>query len=193
MSQFGRAMKDLGVELICAHSPQAKGRVERQNGVLQDRLVKALRLGAISALEKANQFLEKRFLKEFNSRFEVRAANLTDVHRRVPRETDLALALSIQEERVVCNDWTIQWRGRWLQLTASNRKLALAKQRVTVCEQLDGRIRVRFRGRDLEYAELPDKPDRRDESAKDRSGPSKSSKGKGPWKPASDHPWRTGL
>ncbi|MFO0866236.1 MAG: hypothetical protein U0744_16575 [Gemmataceae bacterium] len=97
VSQFGRAMRELGVELVCAHSPQAKGRVERRNGILQDRLVKALRLKGISTLEEANAYLAKRYLREFNEQFEVKAANSANVHRRLPQGTDLGLVLSIQE------------------------------------------------------------------------------------------------
>ncbi len=85
-TQFGRAMEQLGVDLILAHSPQAKGRVERMNGVLQDRLVKALRLAEISDLESANRFLAKEFLPAFNRRFNVVAASLADGHQAVPRE-----------------------------------------------------------------------------------------------------------
>ena len=83
-SQFGRAMRDLDVELICAHSPQAKGRVERCHGTLQDRLVKALRLQGIATLESANRFLEREFVPEHNARFAVRPAERGDAHRRSP-------------------------------------------------------------------------------------------------------------
>ena len=98
-TQFGRAMAQLGVELILAHSPQAKGRVERMNGVLQDRLVKALRLAGISDLEGANRFLEETYLGEFNWRFGRVAASPLDAHRGIPRNLDEVL--SWEEERVV--------------------------------------------------------------------------------------------
>jgi hypothetical protein len=83
-TQFGRAMGRLGVEIILAYSPQAKGRVERCNGTLQDRLVKALRLAGISDLERANEFLEREFLPAFNRRFSVQAASAADLHRKAP-------------------------------------------------------------------------------------------------------------
>src|SRR5438132_6935788 len=89
MTQFGRAMHELDIELICAHSPQAKGRVERRNGVLQDRLVKALRLAGIATLEEANRFVEEEYLVGMDARFQVPAARKTDVHRRVPHGVDL--------------------------------------------------------------------------------------------------------
>ena len=80
-TQFGRAMEQLGVELILANSPQAKGRVERMNGTLQDRLVKALRLAGINDMEKANEFLTREFLPGFNRKFEVQPSSAADVHR----------------------------------------------------------------------------------------------------------------
>ena len=108
------------------------------------------------------------------------------VHRRVPHGVDLAVVLSFQESRVVQADWTVAWRRRWFQLTAANQKLALMGQRVTVCEQLDGKIRLRYQGRELAWEELPERP-----KASAKSKPTRT-KEKGPWKPAADHPWRRG-
>jgi hypothetical protein len=104
-TQFGRAMETLAVELILANSPQAKGRVERMNGVLQDRLIKALRLADINDLESANRFLDEKFLAAFNRKFNVLAASPADVHRDVPRR--LEEVLSWEEPRVVQRDWTV--------------------------------------------------------------------------------------
>jgi hypothetical protein len=98
-TQFGRARAALGVELILANSPQAKGRVERMNGVLQDRLVKALRLAKINDLESANRFLEETYLREFNRRFARKAASPLDAHQGLPRNLDEVL--SWEEERGV--------------------------------------------------------------------------------------------
>lgn len=103
-TQFGRALAQLGVELILAHSPQAKGRVERMNGTLQDRLVKELRLAGISDLENANRFLEQKYLRAFHRQFGREAASPVAVHREVPRNLDEVL--SWEEERVVQGDWT---------------------------------------------------------------------------------------
>jgi transposase len=192
LTQFGRAMRELDIELICAHSPQAKGRVERRNGVLQDRLVKALRLARIATLEDANGFLDADYLAQINARFQVPPARATDVHRRVPRDVDLALVLSFQEKRVVQADWTVAWRRRWFQLTAANQKWALVGQRVTVCEQLDGTIRLRYQGRELAWEELPERPTPADR----RRGqhPKVTPKANhARWKPAADHPWRRKL
>jgi hypothetical protein len=197
LSQFGRAMKELGVELICAHSPQAKGRVERRNGVFQDRLVKALRLEGISDLESANRFLEDKFLAEMNARFTVRAKRDGDLHRRVPRDVDLARVLSFQEERVVQNDWTVRWRNRWFQLTAVNQRWSLVRKRVLICEQLDGTIRLFYHGRELVWQELPERPERVCADCEEGSSegtPSGTRRpkrgGKGTCQPGPDHPWR---
>jgi hypothetical protein len=157
-TQFGRAMKELDVELILAHSPQAKGRVERRNAVFQDRLVKALRLKGISDLEGANAFLDEEFLVDLIEKFIVPAREQSDLHRRVPRRVKLERVLSFQEERVVQNDWTIRWRNRWFQLTSENQKLALVNRKVRVCEQLDGTVLILLGKRELAWEELPERP-----------------------------------
>src|SRR5207244_8948388 len=113
-TQFGRAMEDLGVELILANSPQAKGRVERMNGTLQDRLVKELRLREVRDVAAANAVLDGPFLKRFNKKFAVRAAKKADVHRAVPAAVKLDEVLCKREERAVGHDWCVQWRGRLL-------------------------------------------------------------------------------
>src|SRR5205823_10954626 len=120
--------------------PQAKGRVERRHAVFQDRLVKALRLAGINDLQDANRNLEETFLPELNGRFHVKPQGKADLHRKVPRGVNLRQVLSFQESRVVQNDWTLVWRHRRFQLTEANQKLALVRQRVLVCEQLDGTI-----------------------------------------------------
>jgi hypothetical protein len=186
-TQFGRAMKELDVELILAHSPQAKGRVERRNAVFQDRLVKALRLKGISDLEGANAFLEEEFLADMNEKFNVAPRERSDLHRRVPRRVKLERVLSFQEERVVQNDWTIRWRNRWFQLTEANRKLALVKRKLTVCEQLDGTILLLLGKRVLAWEELPERPVRAAPVTPPGKAQSISGKNR---KPSAKHPWR---
>jgi len=186
-TQFGRAMKELDVELILAHSPQAKGRVERRNAVFQDRLVKALRLKGISDLEGANAFLEEEFLADINKKFNAPPRERSDLHRRVPRRVKLERVLSFQEERVVQNDWTIRWRNRWFQLTEANRKLALVKRKLTVCEQLDGTILLLLGKRVLAWEELPERPVRA--AAVTPPGKAQRVSGKSQ-KPSAKHPWR---
>lgn len=191
-TQFGRAMAELGVELICANSPQAKGRVERRHGVFQDRLVKALRLEGISDLDSANAYLEDSFLPDLNARFTVAPKRHADLHRRLPGHLRLDGILVFQEERVVQKDWTVRWRNRWFQLTATNGHLGLAGKRVLVCEQLDGTIRLRYRERELEWRELAEKPERpqraRAGAEREEQGQPKATKGS--WTPPEDHPWR---
>src|SRR5882724_1655350 len=117
-TQFGRAMNDLGVELIKAHSPQAKGRVERRNAVFQDRLVKELRLRGINDMAQANAFLDGSFLEELNRKYAVKPAREQDLHRTVAAATagaSLEDVLCVQERRVVGNDWCVRWRNRFLQ------------------------------------------------------------------------------
>lgn len=192
-TQFARAMRQLGVRLICARSPQAKGRVERRNGVFQDRLVKELRLAGIHELERANVFLEEQFLPELNRRFTVAAARSGDVHRRVQRGVKLDEVLCFEERRVVQRDWTVSWRGRYFQLEGRSESLGLVGQKITVREQLDGSIQLVHRGRALSCQELPERPRAKvaaaEKSAADRPA---ASPARGAWKPAADHPWRRG-
>jgi transposase len=183
-TQFGRAMRELDVELILARSPQAKGRVERMNGTLQDRLVKALRRAKISGLEAANRFLDDIFLAEFNARFAVAAVGAEDWHRSLSAATDLARIVSVQESRVVAKDWTLRWRNRILQLPRETAEFIRSGQRVTVCEPLDGVLRVFAGEREVCWSPIlaPPLP----KPAK-RTGPTGSSQGQ---KPAANHPWR---
>lgn len=184
LTQFGRAMQTLEIELILAHSPQAKGRVERRHGVFQDRLVKAMRLKGISDLEAANAFLEQEFLGKLNARFHVVPRSQTDVHRAVPRDMRLEHVLCFQEERTVRNDWTVSWRNRVLQLSVKHQKLALGGKKIMVSELLDGRLRLTHRGRELSWTELPARPPR---SAPKRTA-GKPTKRR--YKPPTNHPWR---
>jgi hypothetical protein len=191
LTQFGRAMKELGVELRCAHSPQAKGRVERRHGVFQDRLVKELRLEGIADLEAANAYLQKQFLPDLNRRFTRPAAAAGNWHRPVPPEVKLDEVLSIQEERVVQNDWTVRWRNRWLQVTARERKLSLAGKAVVVRELLDGRVQLVYRGRLLACQELSQRAQVSQRPAKaPKRKPAPAPGGGKRYKPPANHPWR---
>jgi hypothetical protein len=185
-TQFGRAMRELGVELILAHSPQAKGRVERMNGTLQDRLVKAMRRAEIADLGAANQFLEKKFLPEFNARFSARPAKRGDWHRALTADTDLARIVSTQETRVVQNDWTVRWRNRVLQLPAESAEWLQPGQQVTICEELDGRLRVFAGEREVSWSATRTASPRA-KRKRSGSGPTGSSQGH---KPGPKHPWR---
>jgi transposase len=151
-TQFGRALRELGIELIRAHSPQAKGRIERSFGTAQDRWVKELRLAGANDLDAANGVLQ-RLLPGHNRRFAKPARDSQDAHRAVGRSFQLAAILSIQEERVVANDYTIRFRNRFYQL----RKPVWPGERggkVVVEQRLDGTLAIRFGTHYLKYEEV---------------------------------------
>jgi hypothetical protein len=187
VTQFGRALGELDVELIRAHSPQAKGRVERLFGTLQDRWVKELRLAGVRTLEGANALLT-RLVPEYNRRFTRVARRPTDAHRRLGPSHRLEAILSVQAERVVSNDYVVRFGGRFYQLL----KPVYAGERggrVVIERRLDGTLWVRFRGHYLNYREAAAgvEPDREPApvarpATVPRSGPSR---------PAENHPWRT--
>jgi hypothetical protein len=155
-TQFGRAMEQLGVELILAQSPQAKGRVERRNGLLQDRLVKELRLEGINDLSAANEFLEQKFLPALNRKFTLAARSSVDAHRRGP--WNLGEVLSWEESRVVAKDWTVAWDGRWFQIKAEHERLRLAGRKVVVRQLRCGTVQLLYAGTKLLWKELPARP-----------------------------------
>ena len=183
LTQFGRALKKLGVRIITAHSPQAKGRVERSNGVYQDRLVKELRLVGIKGIGKANELLKNGFLDELNGRFAKEPRSKIDLHKPVPKRLDLRRIFCFEEERLVDNDWTVRWMNRIFQITRTNKVLPRARQRVTVQEWLDGSIHLVYRGKELQYRELDKKPPR--EGKKEVGIVERM-----PYRPPADHPWR---
>jgi len=148
-TQIGRALAELGIAWIPAHSPQAKGRVERCFGTLQDRLVKGLRLAGAGTLAQANAYLEREFLPAWEGRFTVAPANPTDAHRPLGREHDLAAILSVVEERVVTNDYTLRYQGKNYQIAQADVGGGLRGAKVQVEKRLDGTVAVRFRGRYL--------------------------------------------
>jgi len=183
-TQFGRAMKQLSVELICAHSPQAKGRVERRNAVFQDRLVKEMRLRKISSIEQANALLEKMFLEDLNQRYSVDPKKQQDLHREADAATKLDEVLCVQEQRVVGQDWCVRWKNRWLQIEKKHEGLRLANKRVLVKQTGKGELVVEYRQERLSCRELS----RRPEPAKKKKPVINNRR----WKPAADHPWNKG-
>jgi len=184
-TQFGRAMETLGVELILAHSPQAKGRVERMNGVLQDRLVKELRLAGISDIASANRFLDGKYLRQFNRQFARAAASPVDVHRGVPPHLDEVL--SWEEERVVQNDWTVVCAGQRYQLDRQHEALSLVRRQVIVRTLRHGRVQLVYRGQPLQWRVLPEGTVRKPWPPKQKTKPVPTKKKPAP---AASHPWR---
>jgi hypothetical protein len=154
-TQFGRALHELGIEWIAAHSPQAKGRIERLFETLQDRLVKEMRLAGIDSILGANHFLETRFLPEWEQRFTVTPRNARNAHRRLGREQHLEEILSVRVARRVAEDHTVSWDGnRWgvlrEQVCAGLRGAAVEIER-----RLDGSHWLRYRGRYLHLRACP--------------------------------------
>ena len=158
VTQFGRAMRELAVGIVPAYSPQAKGRVERRNGLLQDRLVKALRLAGIADLDGANELLDQQFLQQLNRRFTVIAAKAQDLHRPIGRDGKLDEVLSIQDYRVVAHDRTLRWENRFFQLLPRKTDPGLIGRRIVVRQLRDGRLQLLWAGQPLRWKELPARP-----------------------------------
>lgn len=163
MTQFQRAMRELGIQLITAHSPEAKGRVERLFGTLQDRLVKEMRLADISTPEEGNRFLQEVFLKAFNERFSVIPAKEGDVHRPLLREEKEHLhhVFSLHDTRRINLDFTIQFQNTWYQLTEIQPTTVRPLMRVTMEIWLDQTIHIVLNHHELTFALLPEKPKRK--------------------------------
>ena len=157
-TQIGRALDELGIEWIAAHSPQAKGRVERCFETLQDRLVKGLRVAGACSLEEANAYLEGEFLAEWEDHFAVEARNPTEAHRRLSGEHDLAAILSQVQRRVVTNDYTLRFEGQSYRIARQGIRAGLRGSRVRVEKRLDGTVAVKFRDHYLPVARCEAKP-----------------------------------
>jgi transposase len=150
LTQFGRALKELGIELICANSPQAKGRVERANQTLQDRLVKELRLAGINDIEKGNAFLLT-FWDEYNARFSVPPEDPRDVHRPLLPEQDLKKILCTKEYRKVSKNHEISYKSVVYQILLDKPYSNLRGATVTISEGLQGEIAIEHRGKLLHF------------------------------------------
>jgi len=157
-TQIGRALEQLGIVWIAAHSPQAKGRVERSFATAQDRLVKGLRVAGASTLEEANRYLEEEFLPWWQQNLEVVPANPADAHRPLGPAHDLAAILSHIETRQVRNDYTIQLDGMVYQIARQSLGAGLRKATVEVERRLDGTLAIRFRGQYLAFTACPEPP-----------------------------------
>jgi transposase len=148
MSQFERSLTELGVKVIHANTPQAKGRVERLFRTLQDRLVKEMRLAGVKRVEEANEFL-KTYLPMFNNRFKVKPASEVDVHQAALPVRELDKIFCIREERTLRNDFTIAYNGKLYQI-----KDAVKAQKVAIEERMDGSLHITHRGLELNYREI---------------------------------------
>ena len=155
LSQFERAMKELGVEVIHAHSPQAKGRIERLFKTLQDRLVKEMRLSGISSIEEANEFLNG-YLVKHNRKFARIPAEKVDMHRKVTQGINLKRILCIKTERTVRNDFTISHNGELYQVMES-----FSDKKVMVEERLNGKMEIMMGDKSLSYRKIEARPQKR--------------------------------
>lgn len=187
ITQFQRVCQDLNITLISAHSPEAKGRVERMFKTLQDRLVKELRLQNISDIDSANIFLREKYIQSFNEKFAVVSTKRADLHR-ILTKTDVEnmnSIFSVHSERIVMNDFTIQFKNQYFQLGQQQPVVVCRKEKILVEEHLDGSIKLKLRGKNLNYIVLPKRPEKEYKlniPALTTGTPS--------YKPPSDHPWR---
>ena len=197
-TQLGRALKELDIELILAYSPQAKGRVERLFGTLQDRWVKEMRLAKIKTLEQANALLEKELIPAFNRRFTVKAACEANGHRGWQKGDRLPGILSIQHKRTVGNDYTFRFDNQAYQLLPPAWP-GLRGGQVVIERRLDGTMKVRYRERYLEFkgiemGALPPNPRlvtlRRRGGKGVRNTNRSAGRSKDSWRPQASHPWR---
>src|ERR1700681_1045592 len=193
VTQFGRMCAKLGIEVIAASSPQAKGRVERQHGTHQDRLVKKLRRKEIASHEAANVYLETEYLVEHNRRFARAAAKAEDYHQGAPRAAELDRIFCLEKERTISNDGVVRYQNRWFQLAPQSRHSSSAQDRVLVCEGRHGNIAIEYRGRALRWQEIPAPRQPIKRESKPAVNPAtepKPPRGQRKWVPPSNHPWR---
>ena len=165
-TQIGRALRELGVTWIAAHSPQAKGRVERNFGTAQDRLVKGMRVAGVTTLEQANEYLTNDYLAWWERELTVEAGNPDDAHRRLEKSHNLAASLSHVESRQVRNDYTLRWNAKMYRIEPKAVVSGLRRANVRVEERLDGSLAVRFGERYLPVREcaIPEKAQARSSS-----------------------------
>jgi len=187
LTQFERAMKiDLGIKIIHAYSPQAKGRAERLFDTLQDRLVKEMRLNGISTIEEANKFVEEEFISKFNVKFSVIPQKKKNLHKLLTKfeKENLDKIFSTYDTRVVGNDFTVKFDKKYYQLSKNQIALVLRKDKVQIEQRIDGQIFISLRNKELNYTLLPARPER----VKTKfAAPTKI---RYSWKPPADHPWR---
>jgi len=189
LTQFGRMCAKLGITIIPANSPQAKGRIERHHGTHQDRLVKKLRRHEIADVAAANAFLETAYWADHNRRFAHAPASTDDFHVAVPRGLSLKTVFRLEETRTVSNDWVVRYANRLLQLERQSHQPP-ARSTVQVCEDAAGQIDIRYRDRRMRWTEIvapllttpapPVMPPRR---------PKLPSRPLGPAGQSADHPW----
>ncbi len=189
LTQFGRAMQELDIQIICANTPQAKGRVERVNQTLQDRLVKEMRLRRISSMADGNAYLPE-FMEDLNQRFAIEPRSSVDAHRPLTAKDDLAHILTWQETRTLSKNLTIQFEKMVYQIQTQRPTYSMRQAVVTVCLDAQQNITIRYKGKSLPYAIF------HKQAKQSEVVPSKNVNqvlSPTPHKPAPDHPWRKGF
>jgi transposase len=188
ITQFGRAMQELDIQILCANTPQAKGRVERANQTLQDRLVKELRLAGISDPTTANAYLEI-FRQDFNQRFAVPPRSEHNAHRPLLAKDNLDHILSHQETRILTKNLTLQYYQVFYQIQTDRPSYALNKATVTVCQSASGEVRILYQGKPLAYT-LFQKQERQAVEVNSKTIDAELHHLEKAHKPAANHPWR---
>ncbi len=188
MTQFERAMNQLGIRVIHANSPQAKGRVERMNSTLQRRLVKEMRLANINTIAEANRYLKEIFIPKFNAQFGVVAKRKANLHKKLNKEqrSSLGQIMSIHSERVVNNDYTVRFKTKYYQLQEVQPVTVYKKNRVAMEEHLSGELKICLRNKYLNYFILPERPKKEINVklvALTKTKPNS-------WIPPANHPWK---
>lgn len=191
MTQFQRMMNQVGVELITAHSPEAKGRIERLFETLQDRMVKEMRLAGIKTVDEASEFL-KTYIPKFNEKFAVVPNKKADLHKKASEELKekLPQIFSIQNTRKVNNDYTVMFKNSYYQLDLGRQPISIYKKDVvTMEEHLNGEIKIRLKDKYLNFFVLPERPKKQC----DVNLPAITAKKSSGWKPPTNHPWRSSF
>ena len=186
LTQFGAMCARLQMRIIAASSAQAKGRVERNHGTHQDRLIKKMRRKKIGTHEAANRYLEEEYLPEHNRRFARTPAAAEDYHRVRPTKRELDEIFRIETERTLGNDWVVRHENRFYQVTRES-GYAPARSKVMVCEWEDGRMEIRYRGKRLAYEEIAQR------AKAVAVKPAKAHRHHSTEPPPAEHPWRQGY
>jgi tRNA(Glu) U13 pseudouridine synthase TruD len=186
ITQIGRALKELDIELICANTPQAKGRVERANKTFQDRLVKEMRLAKIDNYQAANQFLPT-FIEKYNQKFGVQPRSSLDFYRPLPEQIDWEQLFTWQATRILSKNLQIQFEKTVYQIVSERPAYALKKREVLVAKHADGNISVFLNGTQLDIKPFHVQPKQAEVTDSKKLHVQQSRK---PYSPPPDHPWR---
>ncbi len=189
LTQFGRAAQELDIKIICANTPQAKGRVERANETLQDRLVKEMRLRGISGIEEGNAFVQE-FMEDLNSRFAVVPRSAYNAHRPLLPSDDLEHIFTHQEPRTLSKNLTLQYQKVIYQIQTTRPTYALRHAKVTVCDDQQGNVRLLYKGKPLEFTVFHRQAKQGEITPSKLVDAKLQSSAPNHHRPAATHPWR---